>query len=183
MRFAHLIGYIPITFRAENYWSCPLVCCKSYSPLKNVQTGFGVHPMDSAVEGAGEGWLLYGSKSAVVWGWPLIPSYYRGQECLSGIFRVSLTFTVIKTIRGRGTQYIWLLPMLYHLLMFVRSGMRYVRRAVNWCGRKIFFAIWRLFHGSFLSITVKGMDTVTKVACQSFYQVPLHNNIVTMWLI
>jgi hypothetical protein len=31
--------------------------------------------------------------------------------------------------------------------------------------------------------TVKGMDTVTKNACQSFYRVPLHNNIVTMWLI
>jgi len=66
MRIAHLILYIAKIFRLENYWSCPLVCGKSYRPLKNVHTGFGVHKMDSACEGLG-GWgsvVSIGSKSA-----------------------------------------------------------------------------------------------------------------------
>jgi hypothetical protein len=45
-----------------------------------------------------------------------------------------------------------------------------------------FCAVWRLFPGSFLSITVKDVKSVSQIACLSFYRVPLNSNIVTMRL-
>jgi len=59
VQFAHLILYIPIIFRSENYWSCPLGKLLELSTrllqgipsTKNVQSDFGAHQMDFAGEG------------------------------------------------------------------------------------------------------------------------------------